>query len=214
MARGKNRPNRSVMKHQFSQIPKANIPRSSFDRSCGHKTTFDAGYLIPIYCDEALPGDTHNVRLTAFARMSTPLHPVMDNLFMETFFFAVPNRLIWQNWKRFNGEQDNPGDSTDFLVPQMAAGITFGEGTIYDYLGFATDVNGLQPSGFGVVRIILFIMSGFVIRICRILFLFLRVMVRMLLVIIRCCVVVRDMIILLRRCLGHRKVIPLICRLV
>ena len=88
---------KSVMSHQFSQVPKADIPRSQFDRSHGLKTAFDAGYLIPIYVDEALPGDTFNLRMSAFARMSTPLYPIMDNLFMETFFFAVPIRLIWNN---------------------------------------------------------------------------------------------------------------------
>ena len=90
--------NRSVMTHQFSQVPAAEIPRSSFDRSHGLKTTFDAGYLIPIYVDEALPGDTFNLSMTGFARLATPIFPVMDNMFMETFFFAVPNRLIWENW--------------------------------------------------------------------------------------------------------------------
>ncbi len=88
---------KSVMTHSFSQVPRADIPRSSFDRSCGHKTTFDAGLLIPIYVDEALPGDTFNAQLTAFARLATPLHPYMDNLFIDTHFFFVPNRLIWDN---------------------------------------------------------------------------------------------------------------------
>ena len=95
---------KSVMHHEFSQVPRANIPRSHFNRSCGYKTTFDAGYLVPIFVDEALPGDTFNLRMTSFARLSTPLHPFMDNMFMDTFFFAVPNRLVWSNWKKFNGE--------------------------------------------------------------------------------------------------------------
>lgn len=104
---------RSVMVHQFSQVPAATIPRSSFDRSHGHKTTFDAGYLIPIFVDEALPGDTFSVNMTGFCRLSTPIQPFMDNLFFNTFFFAVPLRLIWGNFKRFMGEQSSPGDSTD-----------------------------------------------------------------------------------------------------
>jgi len=83
---------RSVMQHTFSQVPRADIPRSSFDRSHGHKTTFDAGLLIPIYLDEALPGDTFNLRMAAFARLATPLHPFMDNLHLDTHFFAVPVR--------------------------------------------------------------------------------------------------------------------------
>jgi hypothetical protein len=78
--------------------------------------------LYPIFVDEALPGDTFNVKMTAFARMATPLKPIMDNLYMDTFFFAVPCRLLWDNWKKFNGEQINPGDSTDFLVPQIEYG--------------------------------------------------------------------------------------------
>lgn len=86
------------MKHNFSRVPTTNIPRSSFDRSSGLKTTFNAGQLIPIFVDEALPGDTFNLRMTAFGRLATPIHPIMDNLFLETFFFAIPYRLVWDNW--------------------------------------------------------------------------------------------------------------------
>ena len=111
----------SVMKHQFSQAPQASIPRSTFNRSCGHKTTFDAGYLVPIFVDEALPGDTFNLRMTAFTRLATPLFPIMDNLHLDTFFFAVPVRLLWDNWQKFNGEQTNPGDSTDYVLPTMTS---------------------------------------------------------------------------------------------
>ena len=93
------------------------IERSTFDRSHGLKSTFDAGYLVPVFVDEALPGDTFNLSMTAFARLATPLKPVMDNIFLDSFFFAVPYRLLWDNWKKFNGEQVNPGDSTDFLIP-------------------------------------------------------------------------------------------------
>ena len=77
---------KSVMHHEFSQVPHANIPRSHFNRSCGYKTTFDAGYLVPVFIDEALPGDTFNLSMTAFTRLATPLHPFMDNLFMDTHF--------------------------------------------------------------------------------------------------------------------------------
>ena len=110
---------RSVMSHRFSEVPNAEIPRSVFDRSHGCKTTFDAGWLVPIFVDEALPGDTFQVDMTAFARLATPLHPFMDNMFMDTFFFAVPIRLLWSNWEKFNGAQDDPGDSTDFMVPTI-----------------------------------------------------------------------------------------------
>jgi len=137
------------MTHQFSRVPSAEIPRSSFDRSHGHKTTFDAGYLVPIYVDEALPGDTFQCKLTAFARLATPIVPVMDNMFMDTFFFSVPVRLIWDNWQKFNGEQKNPGDSIDFLVPQLvspAGGFT--EGSLEDYFGIPTKVANLSISAF------------------------------------------------------------------
>lgn len=136
---------KSVMKHQFSEVPKAEIQRSSFDRSHGVKTTFDAGYLIPVLVDEALPGDTFNVDLTAFARMSTPIFPVMDNLFMDTHFFAVPYRLVWDNWKKFNGEQTDPGDSIDYTIPTMDAPETTGYAneSLSDYFGIPTQVADL-----------------------------------------------------------------------
>lgn len=108
---------KSVMSHAFSMVPNAEIPRSSFDRSHGYKTTFDAGLLVPIFLDEALPGDTFNLSMTGFARLATPIFPVMDNMFMDTFFFAVPMRLVWENWERFNGAQDDPADTTDYTIP-------------------------------------------------------------------------------------------------
>ena len=137
---------RSVMKHSFSEVPKAEIQRSSFDRSHGLKTTFDAGYLIPIFLDEALPGDTFTLNMTAFTRLATPLKPFMDNMFVETFFFSVPNRLVWEDWKKFNGEQDNPSDSTDFTVPSLTFANTNISGTIYDYFGLPVD------QGVGITR--------------------------------------------------------------
>ena len=140
---------KSVMSHNFAQVPKAEIPRSSFDRSSGHKTTFDAGYLVPFYVDEALPGDTFNAKLSAFARLATPLHPYMDNMFLDTHFFAVPIRLIWENWERFNGSQDNPGDSTDYIVPTMSAPTGgYLNGSLSDYMGIPTQVEGLEHSSF------------------------------------------------------------------
>lgn len=139
---------RSVMSHAFSQVPQANIPRSQFNRSCGYKTTFDSGYLVPVFIDEALPGDTFNLHMSAFARLSTPLHPFMDNLFMDSFFFAVPYRLVWTNWDKFNGEQANPGDSTSYVVPTMTSTVGTGylNGSIHDYFGIPTGVPGLVHS--------------------------------------------------------------------
>lgn len=140
---------RSNMVHQFSLVPRAEIPRSSFDRSAGHKTTFDAGSLIPIYVDEALPGDTVSLNMSGFCRMSTPLHPIMDNMFISTFFFAVPIRLIWQNWKRMNGEQDNPGASTDYLAPVITAPAGgFSVHGMFDYFGVPPGIAGLTVSAF------------------------------------------------------------------
>ena len=134
---------KSVMVHQFSQVPAAEIPRSSFDRSHGVKATFNANGLWPIYVDEALPGDTFKLKLTGFARMSTPLFPTMDNLFMETFFFAVPIRLLWENWEKFNGAQDNPADSTDFTIPtvDLTAAVGNTEGNIYDHMGIPPGID-------------------------------------------------------------------------
>lgn len=139
---------RSVMKHDFSRAPQATIPRASFNRSCGCKTTFDSGFLVPVFIDEALPGDTFNLKMTAFARLATPLHPFMDNLFMDSFFFAVPIRLLWDNWEKFNGEQTNPNDSTDFLIPTMTSTVATGyaNGSLHDYFGIPTDVPDLEHS--------------------------------------------------------------------
>lgn len=143
---------KSVMTHQFSEVPRAEIPRSSFDRSHGYKTTFDAGYLVPIYCDEALPGDTFNPSMTGFARLATPIYPVMDNMYMDTQFFAVPIRLIWDNFVKFCGEQKNPGDSTDYTVPVMTSYPTVGpvsgyeNQTLHDYLGIPTRIPDLEHS--------------------------------------------------------------------
>lgn len=138
----------SVMKHDFSKVPAINIERSKFDRSHGYKTTFDAGYLVPIFVDEALPGDTFNLRMSCFARLATPIKPVMDNMYLDTFFFFVPNRLIWDNWEKFNGAQDDPGDSTDFEIPQMT--IPAGGPEVHslsDYFGLPTDIaNGYSVS--------------------------------------------------------------------
>jgi hypothetical protein len=120
-------------------IPKADIPRSKFDCQSTHKTTFDAGYLVPVYVDEVLPGDTFNLNMTAFARMATPLYPVMDNLHLESFFFFVPNRLIWNNWQKFMGEQNNPGDSISYVVPQQVSPANgYAIGSLQDYMGLPT----------------------------------------------------------------------------
>lgn len=131
--------NQSVNTHQFAMVPKADIPRSSFNIQTAHKTTFDAGYLVPVYVDEVLPGDTFNLRMTAFTRLATPLYPTMDNMYLDSFFFFVPNRLIWNNWQKFMGQQDNPGDSISYVIPQQVSptgGYTVG--SLQDYMGLPT----------------------------------------------------------------------------
>lgn len=138
---------RSVMDHRFSQVPTVDIPRSTFSRDCGCKTTFDEGQLIPIFVDEALPGDSFKLRMSAFARLNTPVFPIMDNMVMETFFFAIPNRHVWDNWEKFCGERDDPSDSIDYTVPQIVAGGGgFSEGSLADYYGLPIGVGGLSIS--------------------------------------------------------------------
>lgn len=127
--------NPSHMKHVFSEVPQAEIPRSAFDRTSDYKTMFNSGYLIPFYADEVLPGDTFNVDATLLCRMPSALNvPVMDNMFLDTFYFFVPNRLVWNNWQKFMGEQANPGDSISYTVPVFTAYNPTAE-TLSDYFG-------------------------------------------------------------------------------
>lgn len=131
--------NASVNVHQFSMVPRADIPRSSFRRQSVLKTAFDSGYLVPIFLDEVLPGDSFNLNMTAFARLATPLFPFMDNLKLETFFFFVPCRLVWDNWVRMQGEQDDPDDSIDYIVPSFPVEPSgFAVSSIFDYFGLPT----------------------------------------------------------------------------
>ena len=131
--------NKSVDVHQFAMIPKADIPRSSFDAQKTYKTTFDAGYLVPVLVDEVLPGDTWNLKMTAFGRLATPLYPIMDNMVMESFFFFVPNRLVWTNWVKFMGQQDNPGDSISYTIPQVTSPAGgYAVNSLQDYMGLPT----------------------------------------------------------------------------
>ncbi len=131
---------KSKTQHLFSQIPTTNIQRSVFDRSHTHKTTFDAGYLVPFYLDEVLPGDSFKISATTFARLNTPIVPFMDNLYLDTFFFYVPTRLLWNHWKNFNGEQKNPGDSVDFIIPTFKKGTVFTADSLGDHFGLPTGV--------------------------------------------------------------------------
>ncbi len=108
--------------NRFAQEPQVRIGRSQFDRSHGLKTTFDASYLYPILIDEVLPGDTFTCSLNGFCRIFSPLDaPIMDNIELETFFFFVPTRLVWENWAYFNGEHDDKGyQDTDYTIPILS----------------------------------------------------------------------------------------------
>ena len=136
------------MKHNFASIPRASIPRSVFDRSHSLKTTFDEGFLVPVYLEEVLPGDSFKLDVNLFARLASPLQvPIMDDMTMDIHFFFVPNRLLWRNWQKMNGEQENPGDSTDYLVPQITAPANGWQvGSVADYFGVPTGVGNIKVS--------------------------------------------------------------------
>nr|WAE43906.1 MAG: major capsid protein [Microviridae sp.] len=135
----------SRAQHTFARSPAAHIQRAAFDRSHGYKTTFDEGFLVPVFVDEVLPGDTFNLKMTAFARLATPIYPIMDNLYMDSFFFFVPNRLVWDNWQPFNGEQLTPTSSTDFILPTVTSPTGgFVTNSLFDYFGLPTLVTGIE----------------------------------------------------------------------
>lgn len=130
--------------HSFAVVPQAHSTRSKFDRSFAVKDTFNFDELVPCFVDEMLPGDTVNLNVKSFARLAPQAKPLMDNMYIDYYFFFVPNRLVWTNWEKFNGAQDNPGDSTDFIIPQVSnpgAG-GFVNGSIYDHMGIPTGVSG------------------------------------------------------------------------
>lgn len=134
---------------RFAQAPQVDIQRSTFDRSSGHKTTFNAGKLVPIYVDEVLPGDTFEMKTSAIIRGSTPIFPVMDNANLDIYFFYVPNRLVWDHWKEFNGENTTSKweQTVEYSIPQMAPPVSsntkaagWEKGTLADYMGIPTEV--------------------------------------------------------------------------
>jgi hypothetical protein len=131
----------STITKDFSRAPQANIQRSVFNRSHGLKTTIDANYLYPIYFDNVMPGDTFQMNAHGFGRLATPIHPFIDNLKIQTYFFFVPYRLLWTNWQRFMGERDpNPDSSIDYLVPQIQS-HTVNSGDLYDYFNVPVGVS-------------------------------------------------------------------------
>lgn len=126
------------MANQFSMVPHVNIPRSRFKRDHTVKTTLNAGKLVPFLCDPILPGDTYKVDTKLFCRMATLISPIMDDIYIDTFYFFVPLRLVWDNFKRFMGEQKNPGDSIDFVVPPLGSSDSSYEvqaESVFDYFG-------------------------------------------------------------------------------
>lgn len=131
----------------FSNAPQAEIQRSGFDRSHTHTTTFDAGYLIPFYVDEVLPGDTFKADCSLFARMLTPIVPFMDNVYLDTHFFFVPARLLWDHWENMHGTRVNPDDSIDYICPTIdfpsdEGGAEFQ--SIYDYMGVPPGISNIK----------------------------------------------------------------------
>ena len=130
----------------FANNAPPEIQRSQFDRSAGNKLDFDAGDLIPFYADEMVPGDTFEAKLHYFARINTPIKPVMDNAYIDFHFFAVPLRILWSNFRKFMGEQANPTDSTDFLTPKLkvtGTELPLPPYTPADYMGIPTGHNNI-----------------------------------------------------------------------
>lgn len=134
--------------HQVSHNPSISTQRSAFDRTHAHKTTFDAGKLIPVFLDEVLPGDTFNVDATIFARLATPIYPIMDNMTMDIHFFFVPIRQVWTNFVKMMGEQAAPGDSIAYMTPivtvNAGSGVGFTAGSLYDYFGIPTEIDDID----------------------------------------------------------------------
>ena len=139
----------SSYQHSFSRVPQSSKPRSTFSRILTNKTTIDVDYLYPILTDELLPGDTYDAKLTILGRLTTPITPFMDNLSVKLEAFAIPYRLTQDNWVKLQGERDNPDDSIDFARPYITTTAVTGEanGTIWDYLGYPTQVPDLRIDG-------------------------------------------------------------------
>jgi hypothetical protein len=141
--------NRNTESH-FSLSPHVDISRSRFDRSASLKTSFNAGDVVPFFLEEVLPGDTFSVDTSKVVRMQTLLTPMMDNVYLDTYYFFVPNRLVWDHWKEFCGENTESAwiPATDYTMPQITspAGTGWDVGTLADYFGIPTGVAGLSVS--------------------------------------------------------------------
>lgn len=134
-----------VRGHRFSDAPAMYMKRTKFDRSHVYKTTFDSGRLIPVFVDEVLPGDTTRMSVNYFARLATPIKPIMDNIYLDWFFFFVPNRLVWEHWQNFCFEQEDPDDETDYVIPTISATGNSDNayiGSLWDYFGLPVNTSG------------------------------------------------------------------------
>jgi hypothetical protein len=134
-----------VRGHRFSDAPAMYMRRTKFDRSHVYKTTFNSGKLIPVFVDEVLPGDTTRMSINYFARLATPIKPIMDNIYLDWFFFFVPNRLVWDHWQNFCFEQEDPDDSTDYVIPTVTAASNSDNvyvGSLWDYFGLPVNTPG------------------------------------------------------------------------
>ena len=142
--------NRNVESHFALNPTRIDLSRSTFDRSSSLKTSFNAGDIVPFFLEEVLPGDTFNVKSSRVVRMQTLLTPMMDNVYLDTYYFFVPNRLVWSHWKEFNGENTESAwiPQTEYEVPQITSPADTGwsVGTIADYMGIPTGVPNLSVS--------------------------------------------------------------------
>lgn len=150
-----------VRGHRFSDAPAMYMRRTKFDRSHVYKTTFDSGKLIPVFVDEVLPGDTTRMSVNYFARLATPIKPIMDNIYLDWFFFFVPNRLVWEHWQNFCFEQEDPSDSIDYVIPTISASSSVKNsliGSLWDYFGLpintTNDISGISALPFRGVYLI------------------------------------------------------------
>lgn len=157
MARKKIR----VRGHRFSDAPAMYMKRTKFDRSHVYKTTFDSGKLIPVFVDEVLPGDTARMSVNYFARLATPIKPIMDNIYLDWFFFFVPNRLVWEHWQNFCFEQEDPDDNTDYVIPTIYSHTSTENlliGSLWDYFGLpintTNNISGINALPFRAVYLI------------------------------------------------------------
>ena len=138
----------SVMQYDQSRAPTMSTPRANFNLSHGVKTTIDFDYIYPFLVEDVLPGDTWNVDTAAFARLATPLYPLMDNMYLDIHYFWIPMRMVWKNSRKFFGEQEDPGDSISYTIPTVTATTTTGysELSIFDYFALPTKIPDYEHS--------------------------------------------------------------------